>query len=105
MLMTYAVVKVAMALAADPAGRHWGYSLSRQAGVRSGVLYPLLTRMLNEGWLSDGWEDPASIESGRPPRRYYVVTPEGRKALTGLLDEAREDPRFSALLQTEERRT
>jgi hypothetical protein len=23
----------------------------------SGVLYPILTRMLNEGWPTNGWED------------------------------------------------
>ena len=106
MLMTYPVVKVAMALVADPAGQHYGYDLRKRTGVRSGVLYPVLTRMLDAGWLSDGWEDPDTIERKRPPRRYYEVTTEGRKALTELLDEARTDPRFSALIaQTEERGT
>lgn len=103
MRKTHASVQTALALMARPDARHWGYDLTKRAGVRSGVLYPVLTRMLNEGWLSDGWEDPATIESRRPPRRYYVVTEQGRKALTELLDEAREDPRFSALLQTEEK--
>lgn len=51
---TYALVLVAIALMADPSGRHWGYELSRQSGVRSGVMYPLLQRMLDEGWLTDG---------------------------------------------------
>ena len=43
-----------MALMADVGGRHWGYELSKQSGVRSGVMYPTLQRMLEEGWLSDG---------------------------------------------------
>lgn len=102
MRMTHASVQTALALMADPEGRHWGYDLTKRANVRSGVLYPVLTRMLEAGWLSDGWEDPAATK--RPPRRFYVVTTEGRKALTELLDEARTDARFAALIaQTEEK--
>ena len=56
MRRTYALIQVALALMDDPTGQHWGYDLSRRAGVRSGVLYPILHRMLDEGWLEDGWE-------------------------------------------------
>jgi DNA-binding PadR family transcriptional regulator len=47
----------------------------------SGVLYPMLTRMLDEGWVEDGWEDRTTIREKRPPRRYYVLTDKGRLAL------------------------
>lgn len=104
MRKTYASVQVAVALMAAPDGRHWGYDLTKRANVRSGVLYPVLTRMLEAGWLQDGWEDPATLAGKRPPRRYYEVTEQGRKALTELLDEARADPRFTTLIaQTEEK--
>lgn len=103
MRKTHASVAVALALMADPDARHWGWELKRLSGVRSGVLYPVLDRMLTEGWLSDEWEDPAETEGKRPPRRYYVVTASGREALGRMLDAARTDPRFSALLQTKER--
>jgi PadR family transcriptional regulator, regulatory protein PadR len=66
---TTAQVQVAMALLEDPTGRHWGYQLSKQTGVRSGVLYPMLTRFLDEGWLADGWDrktPPLSTRSARP---------------------------------------
>ncbi|WP_284745078.1 PadR family transcriptional regulator [Amycolatopsis sp. RTGN1] len=86
-----------IAILDDPTGRHWGYHLSKTAGVRSGVLYPILTRMLNEGWLTDGWEDPATIKGKRPPRRYYELTDEGRLALGGILVDARRDARFTDL--------
>ncbi|WP_184810776.1 helix-turn-helix transcriptional regulator [Actinophytocola algeriensis] len=33
----------------------------------------MLSRLLEEGWLTDGWEDPTTIH-GRPPRRYYEIT-------------------------------
>lgn len=105
MRKTHASVQTALALMADPDARHWGYDLTKRANVRSGVLYPVLTRMLDAGWLSDGWEDRVETGSKRPPRRYYEVTTVGRKALTELLDEARKDNRFSTLIaQTEEGR-
>lgn len=93
MRLTRAQVAVALAVLADPDGQHWGYDLSRTAGVSSGVLYPLLTRWLLADWLTDGWENPAQI-SGRPPRRYYRLTVEGRTALGQYVAAARADRRF-----------
>lgn len=86
-----------MALLSDPKARHWGYDLSKKAGVRSGVLYPLLTRMLADGYLSDGWEDPADTGGKRPPRRYYEVTPLGLRELGAVLQQAKSDSRFKSL--------
>jgi PadR family transcriptional regulator PadR len=97
MRKTHALIQVAMALLDDPTGRHWGYELSKQSGVRSGVLYSMLTRMLDEGWVEDGWEDPTTIREKRPPRRYYELTDKGRLTLGGLLQEARRDARFTGL--------
>jgi PadR family transcriptional regulator, regulatory protein PadR len=54
--------------------------------------------MLDEGWLEDGWEDPAQLAGKRPPRRYYELTDEGRIALGGVLQEARSDARFASLV-------
>jgi PadR family transcriptional regulator PadR len=97
MRKTHALVQVAIALMEDPTGRHWGYNLSKCSGVRSGVLYPILTRMLQEGWLTDGWEDPATIDKKRPPRRYYQLTNLGRSELGGIIQAARSDARFTAM--------
>ena len=97
MRKTHALIQVAIAMLDDPTGRYWGYRLSKASGVRSGVLYPILTRMLDEGWLIDGWEDPNTIKGKRPPRRYYELTDEGRIALGGVLTEARRDARFVGL--------
>jgi PadR family transcriptional regulator PadR len=98
MRKTHALVQVAMALLDEPTSQRWGYELSKQAGVRSGVLYPMLTRMLNEGWVEDGWEDPTTIREKRPPRRYYELTDEGRLALGAILQEASHDARFTDLV-------
>jgi PadR family transcriptional regulator, regulatory protein PadR len=96
---TYALVQVALVLMADVNSRHWGYELSKLSGVRSGVMYPILQRMLDEGWLEDGWEDQPRVgRAKRPPRRYYELTEEGKIALGGVVVEARRDARFSPLV-------
>jgi PadR family transcriptional regulator PadR len=97
MRRTHALIQVILVLMDDPDGQHWGYELSKQAGVRSGVLYPILRRMLDEGWVTDGWEDPAGINGKRPPRRYYELTSSGKAELAAILKEARRDARFGAL--------
>jgi len=93
MRKTHALVQIAAALDVD--SRNWGYDLWRKSGVRSGTMYPILSRMLELGWLADGWEERQP--RGRPPRRYYTVTDEGREALAGLLETARQDARFRSL--------
>jgi len=100
MRKTYALVQVALALMADPDARHWGYELSKQSGVRSGVMYPILSRLLEEGWLVDGWEEQSEAGRGRqrPPRRYYELTSVGKAALGALITEARRDTRFGRLV-------
>jgi PadR family transcriptional regulator PadR len=62
------------------------------------VLYPILHRMLEEGWLEDGWEDVTGTERRRPPRRFYELTPDGRATVSELVQEMRGDVRFGALL-------
>ena len=48
--------------------------------VVEGTLYPLLTRLKKDGLLSYEWrESPQG-----PPRKYYVLTPEGRIFLDAL---------------------
>ncbi len=95
MRRTKPLLSVAVALMEEPEGRHWGYDLTRRAGIRSGVLYPVLHRMLDEGWLTDGWEDPTPTHGKRPPRRYYELTDEGRHAMGGLIEDARTEARFA----------
>ena len=80
---THNTLQVLMALMDDPFGRHWGYDLSKRTGLRSGALYPVLHRLLEEGWLQDGWEDASDAHGKRPPRRYYELTPDGREAIAG----------------------
>jgi len=45
--------------------------------VVEGTLYPLLTRLKNDGLLSYRWEESKS----GPPRKYYEITDSGRTFL------------------------
>jgi PadR family transcriptional regulator PadR len=74
---------------ANPSGQHWGYQLSKDSGLRSGVLYPILQRLLEEGWVEDGWEDLDPKVAGRPPRRYYTLTSAGLRELGALASQSR----------------
>jgi PadR family transcriptional regulator PadR len=57
--------------------RKWrhGYDLSRDTGLRSGTLYPILIRLCDRGLLESKWEAPS--EPGRPPRHIYKLTVSG----------------------------
>jgi PadR family transcriptional regulator PadR len=48
--------------------------------VVEGTLYPLLTRLKNEGLLSYQWIESKS----GPPRKYFQLTPEGNTFLNEL---------------------
>lgn len=89
------LARIGVALMSDADARHWGYELSDASGVRVGSVYPVLARLLERGWLSDGWE--MSPMPQRPPRRYYKITAEGRVALEQLLREFRGDHRFDGV--------
>lgn len=48
--------------------------------VVEGTLYPLLTRLKNDGLLAYRWQESTS----GPPRKYYSLTDEGREFLDHL---------------------
>ena len=48
--------------------------------VMEGTLYPLLTRLKNDGLLSYRWEESTQ----GPPRKYYPITPVGHQFLEQL---------------------
>lgn len=51
-----------------------------QLVVVEGTVYPLLTRMKNEGLLTYRWQE----STGGPPRKYYTLTDNGQQLLTQL---------------------
>ena len=54
--------------------RH-GYDLSKETGLRSGTLYPLLMRLSEQGLLEQRWKD--AERPGLPPRHVYRLTAQG----------------------------
>lgn len=70
------------------AGPKYGYQLKREAGWMTGqdslhnnIVYPLLRRFLNEGWVS---KKAVPGERGQT-RQQYALTAEGRRSLTERL--------------------
>jgi DNA-binding PadR family transcriptional regulator len=57
--------------------RSWrhGYDLSKETGLQSGTLYPLLMRLSEQGLLDHRWEDVE--RSGLPARHVYRLTAAG----------------------------
>src|SRR5512143_236755 len=67
--------------------QQYGYALlkllaDRGLEVDQGTLYPLLRRLESQGLLESAW----NVEEGRP-RRYYVLSSEGKKLLPKLKNE------------------
>jgi PadR family transcriptional regulator PadR len=64
----------------------YGFDLVRRLSdidglvTSEGTIYPLLSRLRRDGWVSTTWQES---ESG-PPRRYYAITTSGRHALAGF---------------------
>lgn len=81
----------------DQNGRYWGYQLMKETGLRSGVLYPILDRMLDDGLVTDGWEEQETARRKHVRRRYYELTDKGRRELGALLEYARSNERFRDL--------
>ena len=48
-----------------------------------GTIYPLLTRLRRDGLVTSTWKESPS----GPPRRYYRITPKGRKSLTEFAEQ------------------
>jgi PadR family transcriptional regulator PadR len=78
--MTLATMAVLRVLLDDPTAPRYGFDLAREAGMATGSLYPILTRLEQAGWVDSYWEDQSPDHEGRPRRRYYVLTENGAVA-------------------------
>jgi PadR family transcriptional regulator, regulatory protein PadR len=89
MQMTDTLGRVLMVFLADPTAPQYGYELMKAAGVKSGTLYPMLKRLLDDGIVIAEWESGSPTPGGRPPRRYYKLTGEGVRQARSALAEHR----------------
>ncbi len=73
----------------------YGFDLVRTLGsidgmvTGEGTLYPLLSRLKKDGHVATVWRE----SDAGPPRKYYSITADGRRALADFTSEWR---RFSA---------
>lgn len=78
---------IVLAVLSQLGGEEYGYSLLKRLSdlgleIDQGTLYPLLRRLETQGLLQSAWK----LEEARP-RRYYVISPEGKKLLPRLKKE------------------
>ena len=58
----------------QPKDWKYGYDISRNTGLKSGTLYPMLMRLAERSLLETRWQD---AEPGKPPRHMYRLTADG----------------------------
>jgi PadR family transcriptional regulator, regulatory protein PadR len=84
--MSPQTIQVLDRFGARPSAWHYGYELSRETGLKSGTLYPILMRLAKYGLLETKW---ITTEKGVPPRHTYRLTPRGVEVLRALPARAR----------------
>jgi len=63
-------------------GHRFGFDIMEVTSLPSGTIYPSLRRLEALQLVTSGWEkDEKARKEGRPRRRYYELTPAGRKQL------------------------
>jgi PadR family transcriptional regulator, regulatory protein PadR len=85
--ITLSVLKVLREMFDRPLAEHYGLELMKGAGLKSGTLYPILSRLEKAGWIEGEWQDGADL-GGRPPRKYYKMTTDGMSLARQALAEA-----------------
>jgi PadR family transcriptional regulator, regulatory protein PadR len=68
----------------------YGRQIQNGTGLVSGTLHPILRRLLRHGWLGARWEDRSPGNEGRPVRRFYWLTTEGRAGAKEMVGRWRE---------------
>lgn len=67
----------------------YGYAIAQRlqsaglGSVKGGTLYPILTRLEEDGWVTSRWE----AGGGGPGRKYFTATAAGRAAHRTLTDD------------------
>lgn len=87
--MTLQTQLVLRALLEDPTRELYGLQVCAAAGLASGTIHPILTRLEGLGWLASRREDIDPAIEGRPKRRYYRLSPDGAEHARYALATAR----------------
>lgn len=74
----------------DPRREAFGRQIIQEIGIPSGVLYPILHRLEERGYLVSDWEAlETAVEHRRRPRRIYRLDPRGAEPAAAALAAAR----------------
>lgn len=72
----------AFILHAISGGYGYGFSVMEVTGLASGTVYPAVRRLEKAQLVRSQWENQEIADAEqRPPRKYYVITPEGEQVL------------------------
>lgn len=72
----------ALILQAVDSGCRYGFSIMEATGFPSGTVYPAMRRLERDALIVSRWEKQSIADAeGRPPRKYYRVTSEGKATL------------------------
>lgn len=66
----------------------YGAELGARTRLPSGTVHPILARLEGIDWVVSRWEDIDPATEGRPARRYYRLTEEGRARARAALARA-----------------
>ncbi|WP_352671987.1 helix-turn-helix transcriptional regulator [Mesorhizobium sp. M0478] len=72
--LSSASLKVLRLFVEEPRKARSGSEITKEAGISSGSLYPILDRLETAGWFTSRWEEIDPSQAGRPRRRYYQIT-------------------------------
>lgn len=68
-------------------GTAHGFDIIDRTGLPGGTVYPALSRLERDGFVTSTWEAPEiGRADGRPSRRYYRVTRLGVRTLNDALE-------------------
>jgi DNA-binding PadR family transcriptional regulator len=82
--VTKLLLEVLLALAQEPDEPLHGFAIAAKTDNKPQSVYPALNRLERAGWVRAGWE-PSATE-GRPNKRVYSLTPDGRSKALALLE-------------------
>jgi PadR family transcriptional regulator, regulatory protein PadR len=69
-----------------PADWKYGLELIDGLGIKGGTVYPTLARLERFGWLESKREQADPSQIGRPRRKHYRLTGEGRRCAESALE-------------------
>jgi PadR family transcriptional regulator, regulatory protein PadR len=87
MALSLAAQRILRVMLDAPTDEHYGLALMSATGLKSGSLYPALSRLEKKSLVERRWEDIDPSAEGRPRRRLYRLTPDGVVEARRILNE------------------